>query len=216
MKYFIAIIILLIFPGILFAAELPIYDKAEFNKETYFHEKYGENYTRNVFKTIDEIKQFSSLKFSTATIIKCPQEIRDKFKKEIHGSKTFDKVMPYGPIYADKCVDLKIRDRQIYVLQINIEIKLTNTSNSPYVEPIIWIGLDEGNSIKTEFFYVSESRFFEESRRNVSLAAIADVDNDGLHEIVIKDERYAGSSFIIFEYRNGKLNRRDISGDSWD
>jgi hypothetical protein len=216
MKKFVFSVMLLFFPAIAYPFAFPIYDQAEFKNETYFHEKYGQNFMETIFTPNGEIKHVSSLKFSKASVVKFPKKIHENFMEEISGSGTFKKVMPYGPIFVDKCIDLTIRGKQFYVIQINIEFKLANTLNSAYVEPIIWIVSEENDSIKTEFFHVSESRFFEEYRRNVSIIAIADVNNDGQHEIILKDVRYAGSGFIIFEYQNGKLNSFEMDGDSWD
>jgi hypothetical protein len=84
---------------------------------------------------------------------------------------------------------------------------------------LLWISkYDKKTSKLTELVFAGLSNDYPNDLVNdLQVEAIADINNDGYHDIVMKNAHYAGHNFVVLQFeQTGGFKQIDISGASWD
>ncbi len=77
------------------------------------------------------------------------------------------------------------------------------------------MAIDLQYSPETIFCDISIKSNYDHTRI-ITVDGIADIENDGIYEIFLKDIRYAGFSYYIIHLTNTNFLIKKIHADSWD
>jgi len=222
MKKYFALLLAMIF---VFAFELfgeenkpgyiEIYDHAKIINVRNQSDKYTERYDE--IEPIGKKKNESILK-SIAIVTPCKSswktEILKTIKAEYPGDweelKDWWKVTKVIDLKAISCATINYQNYQVVIIYFKLiaEKPKDITGNN-----LLWISLYNSESLKIgKNLYVGVSNeSIYDIKRNLRVKMIADIDNDSFHEIILKDQRYAGYHYLIIKMgENGEIKKQEI------
>jgi hypothetical protein len=199
--------------GMLCAVDIKFHSKARYDTETVFLQKLGGDIIQAKLTTLGKPVDLSKLIHSKAEIIDCPKVINEMVWNEFKISRNPTcKLMDFSHFNITKCIIVEYREMNIYIVQFAVRIDITNTERyRPFEEKIIWIGKEDKIDRQTSRidFLVSDSRHSQSGMVSYKLEAIADIDGDKIHEIIISSTGLEDKLFTLYRYRQGEINTEE-------
>ncbi len=206
------------------STSIAIYDAYKINR---VDKGFGEGpfITINELEPVGEQKIVSKLK-STAAAIECKahwaDEIMSKIKSGFKPADNFEadfwkSIKQISNLQSLSCATVDYSNFSIGIVYASIEAEPTDKKSVP--NKLLWLSKISKNDGRLEdplYAGVSiESNY--STIRSLSVKAIADTNGDGLHEVILKDTRWAGFSYEILGFTDtGLLEKKAIEGTSWD
>lgn len=214
--------------------ESPIYPVASIETETYYSSYDDAHSFRRNFSAPTEPVTESNLAHSKARVESTPDHLRELSKRSSQDAFE-NKDIEYRAIVPDSCASIEFGSATLHILQTEllpidaegkpevartelvIDVYASRKEPQPGHEKVLCTGcLTVDNSNYKRMKFLTERYHNDDRRFDYQLRGIADIDNDGQHEIVIERIGYAGRGFIIVKYYMDQLISIPLHGDSWD
>ncbi|MEK6698934.1 MAG: hypothetical protein AABZ10_07805 [Nitrospirota bacterium] len=179
----------------------------------------------NKLEPVGEKKSLSQLK-STASVTECKTrwttDILNKIKSgylpnDDQEAEVWRNIKSIQSIEATACAAVDYKNYFIRVIYLSIEVEPMDKKHVP--NKLLWISKlykDQDKLEETTYAGVSIESIYD-LKRYLKVKAIADVNNDGFHDIILDDERYAGDGYIILYFTDkGLVEKKEVDGASWD
>jgi len=232
-SFIVSMHLMLLMCNLSYGNEIKIYDNGKIEDKVYYSEKFGKNVHAKYIKYIGKPKGISKIRDSEAKNIKAKEKLNaniinwvkkakvsnytNQGNRETNISEIIDFVSIEKPTCAE--ITLSCGGRNIMILDASFIGTIKNDYDyKKHNKPlnIVWVGrYDNEKVIETFFIDLSISSIYDNVRK-VSVDAIADIDNDGTHEIIIKDTRYAGFLYHIIHLTDSGYIIKELHADSWD
>ncbi len=203
---------------------IAIYDVYKINR---IDKEYGEKpvIVSHELEPVGDIKNVSKLK-STASTIECKAhwagEIMSKIKSGFQPADEFEaefwkSIRQISNLQSIVCATVDYSNFSIGIVYASIEAEPTDKRSVP--NKLLWLSKINKNDGRLEdplYAGVSIESIYD-TKRSLTVKAVADTNNDGLHEVILYDKRYAGDSYEILGFTDkGLLEKKTIEGASWD
>jgi len=175
---------------------------------------------KNTFAARGERKNLSTLQHSTARLIPCNsawgQDALLNLTKNFDSTKypetaIWEKLTSVQGLAPQSCASIDFADHSIALISFSMTAQALDSSDHP--NRLIWISkLDKSSGKLGKLLYAGvtiDSRY--ETKRLLTIEAVADVNDDGLHEVILHDVRFAVDLYTVFFFdRNGLVGKKDI------
>ncbi|MES0490331.1 MAG: hypothetical protein ABUK01_10085 [Leptospirales bacterium] len=209
--------------------ESVLFDQSEIEVNKIYRVKFDEEMISRTFKNITKPVNQSNLKYSKASYKKVPREIESAIDKVLYEVIYPDK---YENVKITHCVEIEYEHFFLFVIserlipkdaqrpkEIDELILIISLEKEEYKDRVNFPGSatygNKHNELQAIYFLSSKDRR-SDSSVYYKLRGISDVDEDGNHEIIIDDIRYAGRSILIIKNYLDTILKVEIPGDSWD
>lgn len=190
---------------------IKIFNRSSLPKKTEFFEKFDSELTYSYFKPGKENLSVSVLGQSMALQVTCSEQIQREITNAFSSN---NKDSQFKLEKNQNCVKVIFKNSTLYAFQS----KAIMSKNKKIKENFVWAGSEKDSKIKTLYNIISKERFDGDSRMIANIEAVADMNNDGAHEIIISEIMYAGMGYLIIQYDGKKqdFKKFGIDGRSWD
>jgi len=204
---------------------IAIYDAYKVQAHT---RKFGEDplFKKNALNPVGAKKTVSTLKNSTASQIPCNSSWGEQAVKNLkkgYASTMYPeldlwrRVSTVQKLTPLRCATIDFPDYSLALIYFSLVADAVDRGDKP--RAVVWFSkIDRKTSALDGLLYagVSIESVFE-TKRNLTVEAIADTNEDGSHEIILHDERYSGDfRSVYFFNKKGLSGKQELPADSWN